>query len=40
MTLLEMTEIGGLSLQAYAGGVAKADIGPMNLGQQKIDKAI
>ena len=35
-----MTQIGGLSLQAYAGGLAKADIGAMNLGQQKIGKAI
>ena len=32
-----MAEIGGLSLQVYVGGVAKANIGPMNVGQWKID---
>ena len=39
MPLLGMTGIGGLSLQVYVGGVAKANIGSMNVGQQKIDKA-
>ena len=33
MSPLEMAEIGGLSLQVYVGSVAKADIGPMNVGQ-------
>ena len=36
---LGMARIGRLSLQVYVGGVAKADIGPMNVGQQKTDKA-
>ena len=39
MPLLEITGIGGLSLQVYVGGVAKADIGRMNVDQQEIDKA-
>ena len=39
MPLLEIPGIGGLSLQAYVGGVAKADIGQMNVDQQEIDKA-
>lgn len=36
---LEMARIGGLSLQVYIEGRAKAGIGPMNADQQKIDKA-
>ena len=36
---VEMARIGGLSLQVYIEGMAKAGIGPMNAGQQKIDKA-
>ena len=39
MRLLGITETGGLRLQVYVGGVAKADIGQMNVGQQEIDKA-
>ena len=39
MPLLEITGIGGLSLQVYVGGVAKADIGQMNVDQQEIDRA-
>ena len=39
MSSLGMAGIGGLSLQVYIGSVAKADIEPMNVGQQKIDKA-
>ena len=34
-----MVKIGGLSLQVYVEGVAKADIGPMNADQQQTDKA-
>ena len=34
-----MTKVGDLSLQVYAGDAVKADIGPMNAGQQQIDKA-
>ena len=30
---------GELSLQVYVGGVAKADITVMNVGQQETDKA-
>ena len=39
MSSLGMKRIGGLSLLVYVGGVTKADIGPMNVGQQKTDKA-
>lgn len=38
MPLLKITGTGGLSLQVYAGGVAKPDIEPLNVGQQEIDK--
>lgn len=34
-----MAEIRGPSLQVYVGCVTKADIGQMNVGQWKIDKA-
>ena len=37
--LLGMPRIGGLSLQVYVEGVTKANTGPMNADQQKIDKA-
>ena len=39
MSPLGMAGIGGLSLLVYVGGVAKADIGLMNVGQQETDKA-
>ena len=39
MLLLRITRTGGLSLQVYVGGVAKACTGPMNVGQQEINKA-
>ena len=35
-----MAGIGRLSLQVYVGGVAKADIGPMNVDQQKTFRKI
>lgn len=35
-----MTKIGGFSLLVNIGGVAKADIGPINAGRHKTDKAI
>ena len=38
MSTLEMARIRELSF-LYVGGVAKDDIGPMNVGQQKTDKA-
>ena len=40
MSPLGMEKIGGLILQVYVGGVTKASIGSMNVGQQKTDKAI
>ena len=39
MSALGMKRVGGLSLLVYVGGVAKADIGPMNIGRQETDKA-
>ena len=39
MSPLGMTKIEGLNLLDYVEDVAKADIGPMNVDQQKIDKA-
>ena len=38
VALLEMAEIGGLSLQEYVEGVAKTNIELMNADQQKTDK--
>ena len=35
MPLLGITGIGGLNLQVYVGDMAKADIEPMNVGQQR-----
>ena len=35
-----MAGIGGLSLQIYVEGMAKADIGPINADQQKTDEEI
>ena len=37
--LLGITGTKGISLQVYVGSVAKAGTGPMNVGQQEIDKA-
>ena len=39
MSPLRMGRIGELSLQVYVGGATKAHIHPMNVGQQKTDKA-
>ena len=39
MSPLGMARIGGLNLLKFIGGVAKANIGPMNVDQQKTDKA-
>ena len=36
---LGMTKIGDLGLQVYVGGPVKADMGPMNAGQQQTDEA-
>ena len=39
MFLLKITKIEGLNLLDYVEDVAKADIGPMNVDQQKTNKA-
>ena len=39
MSLLGMTKIEGLKLLDYVEDVSKADIRPMNIDQQKTDKA-
>ena len=39
MPRVGMAEIGGLNLLVYIEGVAKVDIGPMNVGQWQVDKA-
>ena len=38
MSPLGMAGLGGLRLWVYVGGEAKANIGLMNVGQQKTDK--
>ena len=40
MSPLGMAKIEGLKFLNYVGDVAKADIGPMNIDEQKTDKAI